>query len=635
MAKLPSVQRSAMESVEVVNQYINDYMDEIMLSNRGWFHKFKETYKSERKLQKNIIAVSELTLDGNYSKLEKLSKSFDGIIADLDAKTATLKKENEGLSFPTEFSPMFAALSKKYLEMRGPLDELAAATKMAPTNKAPVPANKDASIPVNDNPKRKKNPKEQEQEKKDEETNDNANRFYKKFFEWVGLEKARSAIQKTRGESTEMKGKMDKFATRVGKLATSAFDNILDLPNILTGLTGKFLGSLVGMFTSGLSFALVGIKKLVTTRFGLVGITMALLLTDTVQDWIVNGMKMIFGEETTKKVVNFFKNYDFESILTGAGIGMMIAGPIGAIVGGLLGKLVADMQKLSIPEIENKIKTVSESRENLQKTLNDVVSKIDGLNKEIDKAVAEKNTSLVEYLEKQKSLAETDRERIRLQLKEQDNALEKLKDHKQTIEEFGWFGKFAVTLDNWSKSFNDLWVSYLTPFKDASELKAAYDLKIEDSQKWFGEKWKAFTDWVDYIIDLPNMLLDKMNKFLEEKRNWLYDKTDGWLGTPSAETQKKLDNAAKAGAAVGEQFKSMAPGAGVLAPNNDKNDRMQYLEKQREAIEETRRQRANALINAPTTNTRQTVVNNTSSSTVQVRPTPFDSMLRNSGSIAW
>ena len=660
--KLPKVSDfhlKMLDDKDEINQYYESYINELSLSNKNMISKFWNISKAQWNINKNILIGAQGLLDGNFKQLEELSTTFGKTAADLSSKINELKAANVGREFRTEFSPLFSALSKSYLLNNDVYKQINWATNVSnpvtstpPVTSGAIPAQNDTNTSLGPNQvsfiealadalsvkideklalsKSKGGGKKTPEEKKDEETQQKANKFYDKMLNWIGYEKAKNAIAATR-EEAKKPSIIGKAFQKTGNFVKSALDNILDLPMVISGMIGGFASKLLGALGTGLTLALKGGLKLFTSRFGVGGAILGVIMSDWAQDLLVTGMKFIFGEENTKKIVGFLKKYDFESILTGAGIGLMLGGPIGAIVGGILGKLVADMNKVSIPEIEKGLVVVNEKKKQLQEELSGSVSKIAGIDAEIAKALAEGNTERVKYLENNKNIALAENERLRIQVREQENISARMEADKKAVEEYGWAGKLFVKLSDWGRAFNDLWVAYLTPFESIGELKATTEIKIENMKTWFGEKWKVFTDWVDFVIDLPNKLMGKINAILEEKSKWLYDKTNGWLGSdPAREAQQK--NAGAAGDIAGNAIKSaFAPGSTVAAMEG-KSDKVNAMMANLEAIEKQRKERANALINAPISNSSSSVVNNTTNSTVQIRSSPIDPLF---GERAW
>ncbi len=627
---------SMLESKDIVNQYLADYIDEMSLSNKNFVSKFWNIYKSTRQLNANIIAASNGVLDDDFTSLKALSKNFDGVVDTLSKKIVLLQKENKGLEH-RDYSKtlLFGNIAKKYSEWNSGYTQLAEADRM---HDKPAMATKIASktsVPVtNDKSRRlsnnqlsfidklsavitgvfvsKKDVVSEEDAKKKEEQDKKANNFYSKMLVWMGYQKAKDAIGATRQELNDKKGKFNNIANKTGKALTNSLDSILDLPMLITSGIAKFVGGFTSMLGTGLSVALVLGRKLLFSKLGVIASVGAYLFQSEIGEWIGKFMTSVFSEENLdkmkavynnifsddniKKVMTTINGINWESTLLAATVGLRLAGPLGAIIGAVFGDSLSKALNIAVPEIEDRIKKIGERRDVIQANLKEQVDKVLDTQRQIEEAANAGDTLRNERLQKVLEVELANKRRIEIELGVKKLEKEKLERDKENIEKNPNYGKLLNGVD------------------DTMRILADTIVKVGSIGTISG---------VDEIESRTSL----WNKDVGEKNSKILDTIKGWFTLP--EIGKFNYNNEDYGKLLANQPSALSPGAGVIAPNIEQSPRTIAMAKAVEMQKEIQRQKEALAISAYTVNNKSSVVQTTNSTAVQIRSSPIDPLFGN------
>lgn len=615
-------------------------------------------YKAQRQINTNILNGAKGMLDGDFRELEKMSVNFNDTVTGLNMKIEKLKKENQGLKFAESYSPLFNSLALKFMNMNDVYKQVDGANVMSdPTQymaKNGVEANSSSLTPnqnnfidalaasigdnitekLEDSKEEKSKPQETEKEKR-------ADRFYKRMLDWLGYEKARNAIQATREESKASSSKVGKVFSKTAMLTKSALDNLLDLPMFISTLLSGWVVKFTGAIGTALGMALVLGKKLLLSKFGLIGVTVALLSSDKIREFVTLGIKKIFGEESVDKMSKALEGFDWETALTGAALfasfkggkgvfGTLLAGTVTAIAGALLfvigKKLVDDITNANYDDLMEKVKGTLNERKILENAMQAQAMKISSLQAAILMAGEQGNEAYKAQLEKQLEIALIQKGSMDDRAKALAEIQHRAQKDADLVKEWGWWGKLIAGIGKATDDMNN-WVASLMGYGSMNELGAFLDRKILDGIKWMGEKYDEFKKTIVDLIELPGKILDSMGKIVTNKvsemQQYVYDKTGGLFGADSV----------KGKGTIGKFTDSMAvspfaPGAGAVAkPDGQPSDTVRELMLRKEALEKEMREKTKAMINATSVNnSTSSVINTNNNSTVQIRSSPIDSL---------
>ncbi len=196
--------------------------------------------------------------------------------------------------------------------------------------------------------KRKRGKRKKDEPKADEEDPSLFKKFVASFLDWIEFDKKRNwvlelfRLKKNEEKQDKLKPGIfdkasDKIATSVENFNNSIFDDILNVPDVIMGIIMGAKSSIVnfisGLLGTGLRFILPTVLK-----GAFVSGIVSLAMTDEVKKFAVDFIKRFFGENIfTNALIGSINDNTLQIALGGAGLGFMLGGPVGAIVGFIVG----------------------------------------------------------------------------------------------------------------------------------------------------------------------------------------------------------------------------------------------------------------------------------------------------------
>lgn len=261
----------------------------------------------------------------------------------------------------------------------------------------------------------------------------------------------------------------DWIIEKAGNIAKPGFFNILDLPDMI--------GSRIMMlYASGISKIGMLVAKGLKT-FGILGIASLAVSSiiksykDNIIEFIENSIGKNLATEKLSEAID--ENY-VTSALLGAGIGFKLYGPLGAIIGSVLGMMgnyaYNNWEKLIGSDIEQRLKDNKTLYDETKSKLQKVNENIDTLTKSLIEAVRNNNESEINRLNNLIMKEEKIRKGLESSLESIQSNTDIALLQEKMIKNMGIYGRMWVFMDN--LLFN---------------IPAKISLTLEETIKWVDE----------------------------------------------------------------------------------------------------------------------------------------------------
>lgn len=534
--KNEEILKSIEERVNFMNELIElaEYYVETYTTNGG---KEISMIKGRESIDKLIMVREMITKNDDYE-----TESFD------NAKDVLAKLINE-LKVFKELS-----LGNKTETTPNPVENI---VPPEPTVEPQV------DIPSEEKPKRKPRKKKKDIEEEKSGQPSMFEKFVSSFLGWIQFDKKRNWVlelirwKKNEEKQEDLEEKPD-LAARLSKgiiksvvgFNNTIFDDILSVPdfvlNVIMGAKSAVVGFISGLIGKGLGLILPKLLRLVF-KGGLLGGFLSgagmILMSDSVKNFAVDFIKKFLGENTlTNALISSINENTLQMGLTGAGIGLMLGGPIGALVGFLVGSIGNyvythwdDVVK-GFGELNNRF-----SKDNFEKRRNETIAEIEKNKKELEDLYSKRALKEKELIEafKKNDLMLVDKNQLELSIInekigiiEQSNVnLEKSKE-LETLRES--IAKNETTLGNmW------LWIDWASFGLLSNILSSWIDFKEYVNKEFTPEKIKEkLTNAFD---DLINSITDAFQKYIQSMLDWVYNK----LGLQTDEEKRQIESGDK------------------------------------------------------------------------------------------